>query len=261
MYPTIDPVEMTVLITGATSGFGKAMAVRFAAAGARIIGTGRRRDRLRALKEELGERCLTIELDVTRRDEVVSSLQSLPAPFDAIDICVANAGLALGLELAPEADLNDWNRMIETNIIGLTTTVRAVLPAMVERDRGHIVLIGSVAGAFPYPGANVYGATKAYVRHFALNLRADLLGRNVRVTNIEPGLAETEFSLVRFEGDRGKASVPYEGLTPMSADDIAEAVYWACSLPRHLNINSIQMMPVMQAFGRFATHRTSAKAG
>ena len=170
-------------------------------------------------------------------------------------MCVANAGLALGLEPAHEAKISDWEQMIATNINGLAYTVRAVLPGMVAHDEGHVVLIGSVAGDFPYPGGNVYGATKAFVKQFALNLRADLLGSNVRVTNIEPGLAETEFSLVRFHGDQEKASKPYDGTTPMTPEDIAETIFWSCTLPRHLNINRLSIMPVVQAFSPFAIKR------
>jgi 3-hydroxy acid dehydrogenase / malonic semialdehyde reductase len=179
----------------------------------------------------------------------------LPQPFRRVNVAVANAGLALGLEPAQEANLDDWDAMIATNVNGLTYTARAVLPGMVERDEGHLILIGSVAGDYPYAGGNVYGATKAFVKQFALNLRCDLLGFNVRVTTIEPGMAETEFALVRFKGDAGKAAVGYKGLTPMSAEDIAETIFWTCTLPRHLNINRIQMMPIMQAFGGYAFKR------
>jgi 3-hydroxy acid dehydrogenase / malonic semialdehyde reductase len=180
----------------------------------------------------------------------------LPAPFASINVAVANAGLALGLEPAHKVELDDWEDMVATNINGLLYTVRAVLPRMVERDEGHIVLIGSVAADYPYPGGNVYGATKAFVKQFGLNLRADLLGTNVRVTNIEPGMTETEFALVRFKGDVAKAAAPYRGVHPMSAEEIAESVFWSCTLPRHVNINRLQLMPVQQAFGPFAFHRT-----
>ena len=255
MSKNVDPKTMTVLVTGATAGFGAAIARRFVAAGARVIGTGRRGERLAALKKELGERCHTATYDVTVRGAAEKMLAELPPAFQKINVVVANAGGALGLEPAHQANLDDWDQMIATNINGLIYTVRATLPGMVERDEGHVVLIGSVAGDYPYPGGNVYGGVKAFVKQFALNLRADLLGYNVRVTNIEPGLAETEFSLVRFKGDAEKAAVPYKGLTPMSADDIAEQVFWACTLPRHVNINRIQAMVTMQAFSPFAFKR------
>ncbi|MGY2050401.1 SDR family NAD(P)-dependent oxidoreductase [Methylobacterium sp. JK268] len=255
MIPMLDPSTLTVFVTGATAGFGAALCRRFAEAGARVIGAGRRRDRLDALKAELGERCHVLELDVTDRAAVFAAAESLPAGFDAPNVCIANAGLALGLAPAQEAEIEDWERMIATNVNGLTTTVRAFLPGMVARNEGHVVLLGSVAGDYPYPGGNVYGATKAFVKQFALNLRSDLLGHNVRVTNIEPGMAETEFSLVRFQGDASKAAKTYESMTPMSAEDIAETIFWSCILPRHLNINRMQMMPVMQAFGPFAVKR------
>ena len=255
MISMLDPKTLTVFVTGATAGFGAAVCQRFYEAGAEVIGTGRRKERLDALKAELGERCHVVELDVTDRDAVSAAIETLPAGFDAPNVCVANAGLALGLEPAHQAQMSDWEQMIATNINGLVYTVRAILPGMVERDEGHVVMLGSVAGDYPYPGGNVYGATKAFVKQFALNLRSDVLGSNVRVTNIEPGLAETEFSLVRFHGDAQKASTPYKGIQPMSAEDIAETIFWSCTLPRHLNINRMQMMPAMQAFSPFAFKR------
>lgn len=252
---SVDPESLTVLVTGATSGFGAAICRRYAALGARVIATGRRRARLAALKRELGPRCLTLVLDARDNRATRKALARLPKDFARIGVVVANAGLALGLEPAQQARLEDWDRMVATNISGLLYTVRAVLPGMVARDEGHVVLIGSIAGDYPYPGGNVYGATKAFVKQFALNLRADLLGSRVRVTNIEPGLAETEFSLVRFKGDAAKAAKPYQGLQPLSADDIAETVVWATLLPRHVNVNRLQVMPVMQASGPLAVKR------
>ena len=251
----VDPRSLTVLVTGATAGFGEAVCRRFAAQGAKVVATGRRAGRLAALKKSLGARCATLAFDVRDRAATDKALKSLPRGFAEIDVAVANAGLALGLEGAASADLDDWDAMVATNISGLLYTVRAVLPGMVARDRGHIVLLGSVASDFPYPGGNVYGATKAFVTQFGLNLRADLLGSNVRVTTVEPGLAETEFSLVRFKGDAAKAKKPYEGIEPLSGDDVAEAVYWAATLPRRVNVNRVQMMPVMQAFSPFAFKR------
>ncbi|MCZ7659144.1 MAG: SDR family NAD(P)-dependent oxidoreductase [Xanthobacteraceae bacterium] len=255
MISMIDAKLLTVFVTGATSGFGTAIARRFAEAGSRVIATGRRQDRLDDLKKEIGDRCHIIRLDVRDREAVDAAVAALPEAFRAVNVAVANAGLALGLEPAHQTRMEDWETMVATNINGLLYTVRALLPGMVERDEGHVVLIGSVAADYPYPGGNVYGATKAFVKQFALNLRADLLGANVRVTNIEPGMAETEFSLVRFKGDAEKAAVPYRGLEPMSAEDIAETIFWSCTLPRHLNINRMQMMPLMQAFGPFAFKR------
>ena len=255
MVEMLDPKSLTVLVTGATAGFGAATARRFASAGGRVIATGRRADRLAALKKELGGRCHTATYDVSVRGASEQMLNALPPAFQKINVVVANAGGALGLEPAQNANLDDWDQMVATNINGLLYTVRATLPGMVERDEGHVVLLGSVAGDYPYPGGNVYGAAKAFVKQFALNLRADILGANVRVTNIEPGLAETEFSIVRFKGDKEKAAKIYQGVKPMSADDIAEQIFWACTLPRHVNINRIQAMATMQAFGPFAIKR------
>lgn len=255
MKPFVDPATLTVLVTGATSGFGAATCRRFAGAGARVIATGRRKDRLAALKKELGARCHTLNFDVTDKKATETAIASLPKEFAAVDVLVANAGLALGLGPAHEASLSDWDTMVATNINGLLYTVRAVLPGMVKRDTGHVVLLGSTASDFPYPGGNTYGATKAFVKQFALNLRADLLGSNVRVTDIEPGLCETEFSLVRFHGDAEKAKAPYQGLEPLSAEDVAETIFWTTTLPRHINVNRLQVMPVMQSFGPFAFKR------
>lgn len=251
----IDPSELTVLVTGATAGFGEATTRRFISAGAKVIGTGRRQDRLDALKAELGEAFHPLPLDVRDSEAVLAAPDALPDNFSAVDVLVNNAGLALGLEGGDQANLEDWRTMIETNCLGLAACSRAFLPGMVARDRGHIFNIGSVAGSYPYPGGNVYGATKAFVHQFSLNLRADLIGKNVRVTSIEPGLAETEFSLVRFKGDSDKAATPYQNIKPMSADDIAEAIFWAATLPRHVNINVIELMPTMQAFSPFNFHR------
>jgi 3-hydroxy acid dehydrogenase/malonic semialdehyde reductase len=257
MIETIDPKSLTVLVTGATSGFGAAACRRFAGAGAKVIATGRRLDRLAALKKELGASCHTAAFDASSRPATEKAFAALPQGFSEPNVVVANAGLALGLEPAQKADLDDWDGMIATNINGMLYTVRAALPGMIARDEGHVVLLGSVAADFPYPGGNVYGATKAFVKQFALNLRADILGANVRVTNIEPGLAETEFSLVRFKGDAAKAAKPYEGIAPLTAEDVAETIFWSCTLPRRININRLQVMPVMQAFGPFAFKRAA----
>lgn len=242
---------MIVLITGASAGFGAAIARVLAPLGHKIIVTGRRGDRLEALAQELGrDRVLPLVFDVTDRDAVETALASLPADWAEIDVLVNNAGLALGLEPAQDADLENWERMIDTNIKGLTYVTRAVLPGMVKRDRGHVVNMGSVAGTWPYFGGNVYGATKAYVRQFTLNLRADLLGTKVRASNIEPGLVSgTEFSNVRFAGDDSKAANVYANTTPLTAEDVAETVRWIISLPAHFNVNTIEIMPVVQGYG------------
>jgi NADP-dependent 3-hydroxy acid dehydrogenase YdfG len=242
-------------VTGATAGFGEATTRRFISTGAKVIGTGRRQERLDALKEELGAAFHPLPLDVRDADAVMAAPESLPAEFQSVDVLVNNAGLALGLEGADKANLEDWETMIETNCKGLVTCTRAFLPGMVARDKGHVINIGSVAGTYPYPGGNVYGATKAFVHQFSLNLRADLIGKNVRVTSVEPGLAETEFSLVRFKGDSEKAATPYQNIKPMTPEDIAEAIFWAATLPRHVNINVIELMPTMQAFSPFNFHR------
>ena len=255
MIERIEPKSLTVLVTGATAGFGAAVCRRFAGAGAKVIATGRRTDRLAALKKDLGESCHTVSFDARDRSATEEAFALLPPEFARPNVVVANAGLALGLEPAQRSDLDDWDGMIATNINGMLYTVRTALPGMVARDEGHVVLLGSVAADYPYPGGNVYGATKAFVKQFALNLRADLLGSNIRVTNIEPGLAETEFSLVRFKGDASKAAKPYEGIAPLTAEDVAETIYWSCTLPRRININRLQVMPVMQAFGPFAFKR------
>jgi 3-hydroxy acid dehydrogenase/malonic semialdehyde reductase len=250
-----DPRTLTVLVTGATAGFGEAIARRFAAAGARLIVVGRRTDRLARLAAELPVPCLPVTLDVRDRAAVLGFAASLPPEFAAVDVLVNNAGLALGLEPAQRADLDDWDTMIDTNCRGLVTMTRAVLPGMVERDRGHVVNIGSIAGYWPYAGGNVYGATKAFVRQFSFNLRADLLGTRVRVTDIEPGLAETEFSLVRFKGDAERAAKVYAGLQPLTGDDIAEACFWCATQPSHVNVNRLELMPTCQAFAGLAVKR------
>jgi 3-hydroxy acid dehydrogenase/malonic semialdehyde reductase len=255
MSQMLDPKTLTVLVTGATSGFGAATARRYAKAGARVIGTGRRADRLEALRKELGDRCHTLNFDVTDNAATVKAIESLPAEFAKINVVVANAGGALGLEPAHKANLSDWDQMIALNINGMLYTVRSTLPGMVERNEGHVVVISSVAANYAYPGGNVYGGTKAFVTQFALNLRCDLLGHNVRVTSVEPGLAETEFSVVRFKGDKAKADAVYKGVKPMVGDDIAEQVFFVTTMPRHVNINRIEAMATMQAWGPFAIKR------
>ena len=252
---------MIVFVTGASSGFGAEIARKFVHEGHVVIASARRRERLDALQAELGARFHTLVLDVRTRKGVQQAMDGLPDELRAIDLLVNNAGLALGLEPAQRASLDDWDEMVDTNIKGLYTMTRALLPGMVERNRGHIINLGSIAGHFPYPGGNVYGATKAFVYQFSLNLRADLLGTRVRVTDIDPGLCGgTEFSSVRFKGDDDKAGKVYEGTEPLTAVDIADAVYWTASRPAHVNINAIQMMPVCQAFGPLAVARNLSPA-
>jgi len=244
-----------VLVTGASSGFGAAVARRFAADGARVVAAARRADRLRPLVSEFGPRVLPLTLDVRDRAAVADAVAGLPDDFKAVDVLVNNAGLALGQDPAQAADLDDWDQMIDTNCKGLVYCTRAILPGMVERKRGHVVNLGSVAGSYPYPGGNVYAGSKAFVHQFSLSLRSDLHGTGVRVTCVEPGMAETEFSLVRFDGDQSKAGNVYTGMQPMTADDIAEAIHWATSLPHRVNVNTIELMPTDQSFAAFQVAR------
>jgi len=248
--------DLTVFVTGASAGFGTAIARRFAADGARVVAAARRTERLEELAAEFGGAVLPVALDVRDRAAVHRAVQTLPADFAAVDVLVNNAGLALGLEPAQSADEDQWDQMIETNCRGLTTCTRAVLPGMVARGRGHVINIGSIAGHYPYPGGNVYGATKAFVHNFSLNLRSDLHGTGVRVTCVEPGLAGgTEFSDVRFGGDRERAAAVYEGTKPLLPEDVAEAVAWATAQPAHVNVNTIELMPVAQSFSALQVDR------
>jgi 3-hydroxy acid dehydrogenase/malonic semialdehyde reductase len=252
----VSPTDPVVLVTGASSGFGAAIARRFAAGGARVVATARRADRLARLVDDAGPRLLAREMDVRDRVAVRRTLESLPADLAAIDILVNNAGLALGMEPAQRADIDEWQRMVDTNCTGLLNCTRAVLPGMVERGRGHVINIGSTAATHAYPGGNVYGATKAFVHQLSRNLRSDLHGTGVRVTCVEPGLAGgTEFSLVRFRGVEARADEVYRGAHPLTPEDVAEAVHWAASQPAHVNINLIELMPVSQSVGAFQIHR------
>lgn len=251
-------MPLTALVTGATSGFGQAIARRLVRDGHRVVAAGRREDRLDALRSELGDALLPIALDVTDAAGVAALPGSLPEGWREPDVLVNNAGLALGLAPAHQADLAQWDRMVATNVTGLMHLTRAILPGMVARDRGHVVNLGSIAGSYPYPGGHVYGGTKAFVEQFSLNLKADLVGTFVRVTNVEPGLCGgTEFSQVRFAGDEGKAQAVYKGTEPLTADDIAETVAWVIGLPRHVNVNRIEMMPTCQAPGPLAIKRSA----
>jgi len=250
-----DPSKMTVFITGASSGFGEGCARRFAAAGSRLILAARRTDRLEKLKSELTVPVYVMTLDIRDRAAVDTAISGLPLDFSEVDLLVNNAGLALGMEPAYEADMEDWEDMVDTNIKGLLYCTHILLKDMVKRDHGHIVNVGSVAGTYPYPSGNVYGATKAFVRQFSLNLRLDLVGTSIRVTDIEPGLGETEFSLVRFKGDAKRADDVYTGTQPITGEDMGEIIFWISTLPEHLNINRIEVMPVCQAGGGFTIHR------
>ena len=257
-------MEHTALITGATAGFGEATARRFLAHGHQVIALGRRVDRLEALKASLPvdqqEKLLTLAVDVCDSKTVDELAATLPPQFARVTILVNNAGLALGLEPAHKAVLSDWDQMIDTNIKGLVHMTRAFLPGMVERRCGHVINLGSVAANYPYPGGNVYGGTKAFVQQFSLNLRADLIGTPVRVTCIEPGMCSgTEFSNVRFKGDDAKAETVYKGVEALSAHDVAEAIFWSATLPSHVNINVLELMPVQQAFNAFSVYRGEFK--
>lgn len=244
-------------VTGASSGFGAVIASRYARAGVRVVATARRRERLTGLVGEFGEDLIFVSaLDVRDRDAIERTVSSLPPAFAEVDVLVNNAGLALGLEPAQKASLDEWEQMIETNCTGLVYMTRALLPGMVERRRGHVVNMGSIAATYPYPGGNVYGATKAFVRQFSLNLRADLHGTGIRVTCIEPGLVGgTEFSQVRFGGDAERAAGVYAGTQPLTPDDVAAAVEWVTSQPPHVNVNFIELMPVVQSFGPLPVDR------
>lgn len=249
-------MSLTILISGASAGFGAAMARRFVRDGHRVIATARRADRLAGLAAELGPAVLAFPLDVTDAAAVAALPGSLPEGWREVDVLVNNAGLALGLDPAQKANLADWDRMVATNVTGVLHLTHALLPGMVARDRGHVVNLGSTAGNYPYPGGHVYGASKAFVKQFSLNLRADLVGTGVRVTDLEPGLVGgTEFSTVRFGGDAERAASIYAGTTPLSPEDIAEAASWVISLPAHMNVNRMEIMPTCQAPGPLAVKR------
>jgi 3-hydroxy acid dehydrogenase/malonic semialdehyde reductase len=252
-YPALP--SRLALVTGATSGIGLACAEALHAAGARVVAAGRRADRLEALAARLGDRVLPLPLDVRDRAAVERAVAGLPAGWAEIDLLVNSAGLALGIEGAPRASLDEWQQMIDTNCAGFVTVTRALLPGMVARDRGDVVNLGSVAATYTYPGGNAYGATKAFVRQFTRNLKVDLLGTRVRSTCVEPGMVETEFSLVRFAGDAAKAKEVYQGMQPLTPIDVADAVLWCASRPAHVDVTIMELMPVAQAPGGFAVKR------
>jgi serine 3-dehydrogenase (NADP+) len=248
-------MSKTVLITGATAGFGAATARRFAKDGWKIVATGRRAERLEALAKELGaENVATLAFDMRDASAIESALASLPEGFREIDVLINNAGLALGTAPAQQSDLGDWNQMIETNITGLVTITHKLLPKLIER-KGAIINLSSVAGTYPYPGGNVYGGTKAFVTQFSLGLRSDLSGTGVRVTSIEPGMAETEFTMVRTKGNQEASDKLYAGANPLTAEDIADTLYWVATLPPHVNINRLEIMPTNQSFSPFNVYR------
>ena len=247
---------MIVFITGATAGFGSAMARTFVQNGHKVLISGRRADRLEALSAELGAAARPIVLDVTDKASIASALDGLAAEWAQIDVLINNAGLALGVTPAHESSLEDWDTMIATNCSGLVAMTRAILPGMVARGSGTVINLGSVAGDTPYPGGNVYGATKAFVEQFTLNLRADLVGTGVRATNLAPGLCGgTEFSNVRLKGNDTAAAKVYEGTEPLTPEDIANTAYWVATLPAHININRIEMMPTCQGYGPLTIKR------
>jgi 3-hydroxy acid dehydrogenase / malonic semialdehyde reductase len=250
-------VSQVVFITGASSGFGKACARRFAAAGRPLLLGARSLDKLEALASELKEttQVHVATLDVTDHLSIDTFFTELPQEFSQIDTLINNAGLALGMEPAHEANLEEWETMIETNITGLVRITRRVLPGMSQRNSGHIINLGSIAGSWPYPGGNVYCATKAFVQQFSRTLRSDLLGKQIRVTNIDPGMAETNFSNVRMRGDEQKADSVYQGTKPLVAEDIAEIIHWVTTVPPHVNINAMEVMPTCQAWGPLAVNR------
>ena len=248
---------MIVLITGATSGFGMSCAELFSKKGYKTILIGRRKERLLKLSKKLGvKKNLPIQLDVRNKEEVFQTIDKLPNDFKKISILINNAGLAWGLEPAHKVDIKKWETMIDTNCKGLVYMTRAVLPGLIKRNKGHIVNMGSVAGSYPYEGGNVYGGTKAFVKQFSLGLKSDLLGTKVKITNIEPGMANTEFSLVRFSGNKKAADNVYKNMTPLNGRDIAETIYWTISRPAHVNNNRIELMPLQQGFNFFSVRRT-----
>ncbi len=248
-------MSKTALITGATSGFGVAAARRFAAAGWNVIATGRRAERLQPLVKEFGaDKIHAAAFDIRDAAAMEAALAALPPAFRDIDLLVNNAGLAQGTAAAQHASLEDWRTMIDTNITALVTLTHHLLPKLVER-RGAIINISSTAALYPYPGGNAYGGTKAFVSQFSLGLRSDLHGTGVRVTAIEPGMAETEFTLVRTHGNQAASDQLYGGASPMTAEDIAEQIFWVATLPAHLNVNRIELMPVSQSFAGFQVFR------
>lgn len=250
---------MTILVTGASAGFGASISRTLVNAGYQVIGAARRQDKLQHLSQELGAAFLPLEMDVTDTNSVDQALASIPEQWAQIDLLVNNAGLALGMEVAQEANFADWERMIHTNVLGLTYVTRKILPQMVQNNKGYIINLGSTAGSWPYKGGNVYGATKAFVRQFSLNLRTDLVGTRIRVTNVAPGLCgDTEFSNVRFRGDEDRVQAVYENISYLKPEDIANTILWLYQTPAHVNVNHIEIMPVSQTFAGLSVTRDLA---
>ena len=247
-------MQKIALITGATAGFGNSSVKEFIENGWKVVATGRREERLLALKEQFGEALHTLTFDIQNSTQINEAIDSLPSNFKNIDLLINNAGLALGTAAAQECDLEQWNTMVDTNIRGLMSLTHKVLPKLIEQ-RGAVINISSVAASYPYPGGNVYGGTKAFVVQFSLGLRSDLHGTGVRVTCVEPGMSETEFTLVRTKGDQSASDKLYEGANPMTGEDIAKTLYWIATLPPHMNINRVELMPVNQSFSPFQVHR------
>jgi serine 3-dehydrogenase (NADP+) len=243
----------TILITGATAGFGEAAARKFVAGGWNAIGTGRRGERLRKLQQELGDAFLPLEIDMLDR-AAVESLAKLDAPWGEVDLLLNNAGLAPPTDPLPETEWERIEQVIDTNVTGLVALTRALLPKLVER-KGQIINLSSVAATYPYKGGAVYAGTKAFVRQFSLDLRSDLAGTGVRITSVEPGMAETEFTIVRTGGDKEASDKLYTGMKPMTAEDLADLFWWLANLPPHLNINTVELMPVSQSFAGFTVTR------
>lgn len=252
---TATTLPETALVTGATAGIGAATAAALCEAGTRVLALGRRRERLDTLEQRYPDSLIPVELDLGARAQTHDALSQLAEAHPELDLLVANAGLALGRGAAQEAPFEDWERMVDVNVHGLMATVHAFLPKMVARGKGDIILVGSTAGEYPYPGGHVYGATKSFVRQLGSNLRADLLGAGVRVTVLEPGMTQTEFSEVRFKGDRQTAEAVYQGTRPLRAEDLAETIVWLASRPAHVSVTRLQMMPTDQAPGPLRIHR------
>ena len=251
-------MALTILVTGASAGFGEAMVRRFARDGHRVIAAARRADRLQALQAELGASVLAFALDVTDAAAVAALPDSLPEGWRQVDVLINNAGMAVGLDPAHNSKASDWDQMVAVNVSGMMHMAHALLPGMVARNSGHIVNLSSTAAIYPYPGGHVYGASKAFVTQFSLNLRADLVGTGVRVTDLEPGLVGgTEFSVKRFGGDTARAGAVYAGTVPLSADDMAEAASWVINLPPHMNVNRLEIMPTCQAPGPLTVKRAT----
>ena len=244
----------TIFITGATAGIGEAAARRFAGGGWRVVGTGRRRDRLDRLAAELGAAFHPLGLDMCRGEDFAAAIDSLPADFAGIDLLLNNAGLAPPMSPLQDAPQGPIDTVIDTNVDGLVALTRQLLPGLIAR-KGAVINLSSVAATYPYRGGAVYAGTKAFVRQFSLGLRCDLAGTGVRVTSIEPGMVETEFTLVRTGGDQAASDALYADMDPMTAEDIAETIWWVATLPPHLNINALELMPVSQSWGGFAVTR------